>query len=164
MNKASGGDEIPVELFQILKDDAVKVLLNIPANLENSAEATGLEEFSFRYHPKGRQCQRMLNCHIIALISVQFSHSIMSNSLLPQVLQHTRPPCPSPITGVYSNCCLLSRWCHPTISSSVNPFSSCLQSFPASGSFLWVSSSHQVAEVLELQHQSFQWIVRTDFL
>ena len=50
-------------------------------------------------------------------------------------LQHTRPPCPSPIPRVYSNSCLLSRWCHPTISSSVNPFSICLQSFSASGSF-----------------------------
>ena len=59
----------------------------------------------------------------------------MSNSLQPHGLQHTRPPCPSPIPGVYSNPCPLSRWCHPTISSSVVPFSSCPQSLPASGSF-----------------------------
>ena len=59
MNKASGGDGIPVELFQILKDDAVKVL-NMPANLENSAVATGLEKVSFQSNPKERQCQRML--------------------------------------------------------------------------------------------------------
>ena len=59
MNKASGGDRIPVELFQILKDDAVKVL-NLPANLENSAVVTGLEKVSFHYNPKERQCQRML--------------------------------------------------------------------------------------------------------
>ena len=60
-NKASGGDRIPVELFQILKDDAVKVLqLNMPANLENSAVATGLEKVSFHSNPKERQCQRML--------------------------------------------------------------------------------------------------------
>ena len=67
---------------------------------------------------------------------------------------------------VYSNSCPLIRWCHPTISSSVIPFSSHLQSFPASGSFKWVSSSLQVAKVLELQlqHQSFQWIFRTDLL
>ena len=60
----------------------------------------------------------------------------------------------------------LSRWCHPTISSSAIPFSSCPQSFPASGFFKWVSSSHQVAKVLEfqLQHQSFQWTPRTDLL
>jgi len=67
--------------------------------------------------------------------SVQFSRSVVSNSLWPHGLQHTRPPCPSPTPGVYSNSCPLSRWCHPTISSSVVPFSSCLQSFPASGSF-----------------------------
>ena len=59
-NKASGGDGIPVELFQILKDDAVKVLLNMPANLENSAVATGLQKVSFHYNPRERQCQRML--------------------------------------------------------------------------------------------------------
>ena len=68
--------------------------------------------------------------------SVQFSHSVVSDPLWPHGLQHTRPPCPSPAPGVYSNSCPLSRWCHPNISSSVIPFSSCLQSFPASGSFL----------------------------
>ena len=66
--------------------------------------------------------------------SVQFSCSVVTNSWRPQ-LQHTRPPCPSPTPGVYSNSCPLSQWCHPTISSSVVPFSSCPQSFPASGSF-----------------------------
>ena len=61
MNSASGGDGIPVQLFQILKDDAVKVLqLHMPANLENSAVATGLEKVSFHSNPKERQCQRML--------------------------------------------------------------------------------------------------------
>ena len=65
----------------------------------------------------------------------QFSRSVMSDSLRPHGLQHTRPPCPSPTPGVYSNSCPLSRWCHPTIPSSVVPFSSHLQSFPASGSF-----------------------------
>ena len=66
--------------------------------------------------------------------SVQFSCSVMSDSLRPHGLQHTRPPCPSPAPGAYSNSCPLSWWCHPTISSSVIPFS-CLQSFPASRSF-----------------------------
>ena len=60
MNKASGGDGIPVELFQILKDDAVSAALNMPVNLENSAVATGLEKVSFHSNPKERQCQRML--------------------------------------------------------------------------------------------------------
>ena len=66
---------------------------------------------------------------------VQFSHSVMSNSLQPHGLQHTRLLCPSPAPGVDLNSCPLSRWCLPTISSSIVPFSSCLQSFPASGSF-----------------------------
>ena len=66
---------------------------------------------------------------------VQFSPSVMSNSLQAHGLQHARPSCPSPTPGVYPNSCPLSQWCHPTISSSVVPFSSCLQSFPASGSF-----------------------------
>ena len=67
--------------------------------------------------------------------SVQVSRSVGSNSLWHHGLQHTRPPCTSPIPRVYSNSCPLSWWCHPTISSSVIPFSSHLQSFPASGSF-----------------------------
>ena len=70
-----------------------------------------------------------------SLSSVQFSHSVESDSLWPHEPQHTRPPCPSPTPGVHPNPRPLSRWCHPTISSSVIPFSSCHQSFPASGSF-----------------------------
>ena len=67
--------------------------------------------------------------------SVQFSHSVESDSLPPHGLQHARPPCPSPTSRIYSNSCPLSQWCHPTISSSVIPFSFHLLSFPASGSF-----------------------------
>jgi len=67
--------------------------------------------------------------------SVQLSRSVESDSLWPHELQHARPPCPSPTPGVHSNSCSTSWWCHPAISSSVIPFSSCLQSFPASGSF-----------------------------
>ena len=89
-------------------------------------------------------------------ITVQFSHSAMSDSLWPHELQHARLPCPSPTPGAYSNSCPSSQWCHSTISSSVVPLSSCLQSFPASGSFLmsqfftsggqsiWVSASASV--------------------
>ena len=69
------------------------------------------------------------------LVSVQVSRSVMSYSLRPHGLQHARPPCVSPTPGAYSNSCSSSWWCHPTISSSVIPFSSHLQSFPASGSF-----------------------------
>ena len=72
---------------------------------------------------------------LATISSVQFSHSVVSNSLWPQEPQHARPPCPSPIPRVHPNPCPLSQWCHPTISSSVFPFSSQLQSFPASGSF-----------------------------
>ena len=79
-------------------------------------------------------------------------------------LQHTRLPWPSPSPQVDSKSRPFSWWCHLTISSSVTPFSSCLQSFSASGSFQWIGSLHQLAKVLELQHQSFQWIFRTDFL
>ena len=78
-----------------------------------------------------------LNVHSsVASISFsQFSHSVVSNSLWPCGLQHARLPCPSPSPGVCSNLCPSGRWCHPNISSSVIPFSSCLQSLPAAGSF-----------------------------
>ena len=71
----------------------------------------------------------------VMTIKVQFSCSFLSDPLRPHGLQNARPPCPSPTPRVYSNSCPLSRWCHPTISSSVIPFSSCLQSFRASGCF-----------------------------
>ena len=72
---------------------------------------------------------------IIHYCSVQYSHSVTSDTLRPHGLQHTRLPSPSPTPGAYSNSCLPCRWCHSTISSSVIPFSTCVQSFPASGSF-----------------------------
>ena len=87
-------------------------------------------------------------------------------TLQPHESQHARPPCPSPTSGVHSDSHPSSQWCHPAISSSVVPFSSCLQSFPASGSFLmsqFFASGGQVLE-FQLQHQSFQWKFRTDFL
>ena len=83
--------------------------------------------------------------------SVQFSRSAVSDCLQPHELQHTRPPCPSPTPGVHSNSRPSSWWCHPAISSSVIPFSSCPQSLQVSESFQWVNSSHEVAKVLELQ-------------
>ena len=97
--------------------------------------------------------------------ALQLSCSVISDSR-PQGLQHTRLPCPSPTPRACSGTSPLSRWCHPTILSSVIPLSSCLQSFPASGSFLmsqFFPSGGQILE-LQLQHQSFQWIFRTDFL
>ena len=102
--------------------------------------------------------------HYFCLHVLLFSHSVMSSSLWPHGWQHARLPCPSPSPGACSNSCALSRWCHPTISYSVIPFSSCLQSFPASGSFpmnwpytswgqsIWASAS---ASVLPMNIQSW---------
>ena len=117
------------------------------------------------YEEKFKHLHIRKAAHNYVKVSVQFSCSAVSYSLRPHGLQHVRPPCPSPIPRVYSNSCPLSQWCHPTISSSVVPFS-LLQSFPTSGSFLMSQFLHQVAKVLEFQcqHQSFQWIFRIDFL
>ena len=83
----------------------------------------------------------MYLCTYISL-SVQFSHSVVTMSLWPHGLQHARLPCPSPTPGVYSKSCGLNQWCHPTITSSVIPFSSCPQSLPGSGSFSNESTLH----------------------
>ena len=100
----------------------------------------------------------------ILLKSVQFSCSVVSNSLWLHGPQHTRLLSPSPTPGDYSNSCPLSRWCHPTISSSVIPFSSFLQSSPASGAFavsqFFASGSQSIGA---LASASFQWLFRTDF-
>ena len=80
-------------------------------------------------------CYKFVQNVLLFNISVQFSHSVVSNSLPSHEPQHIRPPCPSPTPGVHPNPCPLSRWCHSTISSSVVPFSSGPQSFPESGSF-----------------------------
>ena len=96
--------------------------------------------------------------------SVQFSHSVVSNSMRPHELQHARPPCPSPTPGVYSNSCPSSWWCHLDISSSLIPFSSCPQSLPASESlpmsqlFAWGDQSIGVsasASVLPMYTQDW---------
>ena len=89
--------------------------------------------------------------------SVLFSLSVMSDSWQPHGLQHARPPCPSPTPGVHSNSCPLRQWCHPTISSSVVLFSSCLQSFPASGSF-------QMTQFFTLGGQSIEVSASTSVL
>ena len=104
------------------------------------------------------------------MVKERFGHEFSSAAqscltLWPHGLQHARLPCLSPTPGTCSNSWLLSPWSHPTVSSSLVPFS-CLQSFPVQGLFQWVSSSHQVAKILEFQphRQTFQWIFRTDFL
>ena len=87
---------------------------------------------------------------------LQFSRSVMSDALQPHESKHTRPPCPSPTPRVHSNSCASSRWCHPAISSSVVPSPPAPNPSQHQGLFQWVSSSHQVAKVLEFQpqHQS----------
>ena len=94
--------------------------------VKEESEKAGLKQHS-------KQNKKIMASSLIS--SVQFSHSVMSDSLWPHGLQHARPPCPSPSPRVYSNSHPLSRWCRPTISTSAIPFSSSLQSFPASGSF-----------------------------
>ena len=98
--------------------------------------------------------------------SVQFSHSVVSNSVRPQGLQQARPPCSSPSPGVHLDLRPSSPWCHPAISSSVVPFSSCPNPSQHQSLFQWVNSSHEVAKVLEFQpqHHSFQRNPRVDFL
>ena len=89
--------------------------------------------------------------------SVQFSCSVMSDSLRPHESQHTRPPCPSPSPGVHSNSCPSSQWCHPAISFSVVPFSSCPQSLPASKSF-------PMSQLFALDWNFYDFVLRIFFL
>ena len=98
--------------------------LSYQRSLNSSIGISNIKESDYKSH---------YNIHSVS--SVQFSHSVVSDSLWPHELQHARPPCPSPNPGVHWNTCSLSQWCHPTILSSAVPFSSNLQSFPASGSF-----------------------------
>ena len=111
-------------------------------------------------------CQDFVQSSKLSLSSVQFSHSIMSDSLQPHEPQDTRPPCSSPTPRVHPNPCPLSRWCHPTISSSVVPFSSHLQSFPASGPFSvsQVFTSGGQSSGASASASVLPMIFRTDFL
>ena len=105
----------------------------------------------------------MILPNVIFWYSVQFSRSVVSNSLPPHELQHARPPCSSPTPGVYSNSHLLSWWCHPAISSSVIPFSSCPQSLPASESFpmsqlfVWGGQSTGVSALASFLPNTQDW-------
>ena len=99
-------------------------------------------------HPKPVYWEKKKN---FFLICVQFSHSVVSDSLRPHELQHASPPCPPPTPGVHPKLCPLSRWCHPAISSSVVPFSSCPNPSQHQSLFQWGNSSHKVAKVLEFQ-------------
>ena len=139
------------------------ILTLYPANLLNLFITSNSFLIGFLKVLSTKSCHGLIE---IVFNSVQFSRSVVSNSLQPHESQHTRPPCPSPTPGVYSNSCPSSQWCHPAVSSSVVLFSSCPQSLPASGFFQWVNSSHEVAKGLEFQlhYQSFQWTPRTDLL
>jgi len=122
----------------------------------SSGHRTGKGQFSF-------QSQRQA---MPKNLQVQFSCSVLSDSLWTRGLQHAGLPCPSPTPRAYSNSCPLCQWCHPTISSSGIPFSSHLQSCPVSGSFpmcqLFASGGQSIGVLL--QHQYFQWILRTNSL
>ena len=106
----------------------------------------------------------MTACICIYMLLLLFCHYVVPDSLRPHGLQHSRLPCPPPSPKLFSNSCPLSRWCHPTISSSAVPFSFAFSLSQHQGLLQWVSSSHQEVLELPLQHQSFQWIFRTDFL
>ena len=105
-----------------------------------------------------RQVASLPLSHVLLL----FTHSPVSDALWPHGLQHARPPCPSPTSGAYSHSCPLSRWCHPTISSSVFPFSSCpqslpaLQSFPMSQLFTWGGQSIGVSALASVLPEKSQ--------
>ena len=113
------------------------------------------------------QCWKMQFWNILILLW-SFEMSVQSLSHVwfcdPHGLLHARLPGPSPTPRACSSSYPSSQWCHPTISSSIISYSSCLQSFPASESFPMSQFSHKVAKVLELQHQSFQWIFMVDSL
>ena len=118
--------------------------------------------------------EQQWSLHWTTLLHNQFSSvTQLSNSLWPHGLQHTRLPWPSPSPGAYSNLCPSSRWCHPTIWSSVIPFSSCLQSFPASGSFpmsqLFPSGGQTIGvlasiSVLPMNIQVNEWILSYEYI
>ena len=114
-------------------------------------------EFCFYFLYSAYKWNHTVFVFLSLFILLNISCSVVSNSLQPHGLQHTRLPCPLPSPGACSNSCPLSQWCHPTISSSVTPFF-CPQSFPASGSFpisrLFSSAGQSIGA--QLQHQSFQ--------
>ena len=108
----------------------------------------------------------MYHSFLIDIRSDQISCSVVSDSLPPHELQHARPPCPSPTSGVHPDSRPSSQWCYPAISSSVVPFSSCPHPSQHQNLFQWINSSHEVAKVLDfqLQHHSFQRNPRADVL
>ena len=127
---------------------AVRYLSALPWQASNFGVHNSMIEVYFALNNNKKKILSNQSLNVNQFSSVQFSLSVMPNSLRPHEPQHTRPPCPSPTPGVHPNPLPSSRWCHPTISSSVVPFSSCPQSFPASGSFpvsqLFASGSQSI--------------------
>ena len=133
-------------------------LLSFPMHLPNKEDSKDLEQDrSTKWKEPGplNDCIEQSLLLIFAVLSIQFSHSAMSDSLRPHEPQHTRPPCPSLTPGVHPNSCPLSRWCHPAISSSVVPFSSCPQSLPAS-----VFSSESTLRMMWPKYWSFSFSIK----
>ena len=120
--------------FEWLKCVEFRRQLGVRPSIHPSIQWLGVRCWEYSREKNRNSC--LHGAYIPLGKSIQFSRSVMSDSLWSPGLQHARPPCPSPTPEVYSDSCPLSLWCHPTISFSVIPFSSCLQSFPAAGSFL----------------------------
>ena len=162
----------PLKRFAVLHSEANRVHNQLSSVVHGEGNGTPLQ-YSCLENPTDRGAWWAV-VHGVAksrtrlsdLTWLTFSCSFVSNSLQPHGMHHTRPLCPSPTPGAYSNSSPLSQWCHPAISSSVNPFSSSLQTFQASGYFpisQFFASGGKILD-FQLQHQSFQWILRTDFL
>ena len=154
--RSPGPNSFTCKFYQTLKEEWMSVLLKLlPKDTEKEGTCPSLHHKVSINYPSDKMVS-----------SVQFSHSVMSDSLQPHESQHARPPCLSPTLGVHPNSSPSSWWCHPAISSSVVPFSSCPNPSQHQSLFQWVNSLHEVAKVLEfqLQHQSFQWTPRTDLL
>ena len=125
-----------LNLITPFKKDPLIMWIYLPHFLVSRCLLSSVCFFCSLHHlPSRKDNVKSMRIQAIDLESVQFSHSVVSDSLRPRELQHARPPCPSPTPGVHPNPYPLCRWCHPTISSSAIPFSSCPQSFPASGPF-----------------------------
>ena len=122
-------------VLAIVNSAAVNIGVHVSLSILVSLVYMPSSEVAGSYGSSISSFLRNLHSLLHSSCSIQFSRSVMSNSLWLRGLQHARLPCPSPTPGACSNSCLLSQWCHPTISSSVIPFSSCLQSSIASGSF-----------------------------
>ena len=148
-----------------IPDHLASLLRNLNAGQEATVKIGHATTDWFKFLER-KTLSYLVSLCLFNLYRVQFSHSVMSDSLQSHEPQHGRAPSPSPTPRVHPNPCPSSQWCHLTISSSVVPFSSCPQSFQHQGVFKWVRSLHQVTKVLELQlqHQSFQWTPRTDLL